>query len=121
MNIDAETRQLLDSLEGKDLDKERSFLEDSLKARFVEDVCRVLKETGISQAELARRLGKSRQYVSRVLNENANFTLGSLVDIALALDCTIELRIHRQETKSMPEAQDEENPPCLPHIAKGTG
>ena len=105
MNIDAKTRQLLDSLERKDLDKERTFLEDSLKARFVEDVCRVLKETGISQAEFARRLGKSRQYVSRVLNENANFTLGSLVDIALALDCSIELRICRHEELSMPVSQ----------------
>ena len=108
MNIDAETRQMLNALEGKNLDKERNFLENSLKASFVEDVCRILKERGISQSEFARRLGKSRQYVSRMLNENANFTLGSLVDIALALDCSIELRICRQDDLSA----SRENPPA---------
>ena len=103
-----EIRKLLDSLESQDLDKDRDYLEQSLKARFVEDICRILKENGVSQAALARKLGKSRQYVSHILNETANFTLGTLVDIALALDCDVVLRLKKHTYSCLTGFADEE-------------
>lgn len=45
----------------------------------------VMKRERVSKAELARRLGKSRAYVTKILQGNANFTLDSLVKIAKAL------------------------------------
>ena len=93
MKIDKETEALLDSLNAIDLDKDTAFIIDSIKAGFVEDVSQSMKAKGINKSELARRLGKSKQYVSRVLNETANFTLSSIVEISNALGCTIELKI----------------------------
>ena len=105
--MDKEIRKLLDSLENRDVDKDRDFLEQSLKASFVEDICRILKEKGISQADFARKLGKSRQYVSRILNETANFTLGTLVDISLALDSEIVLRLEERVKSSKTDTVNE--------------
>ena len=46
----------------------------------------------MSQAGLAERVGKARPWVSRRMNELANFTIGDIAEIAAALDVTtIEL------------------------------
>jgi transcriptional regulator with XRE-family HTH domain len=45
----------------------------------------------MSNVELARRLGKSRAYVTKVLRGTTNFTLESLVRIGRALSCEVEL------------------------------
>jgi transcriptional regulator with XRE-family HTH domain len=52
-----------------------------------------LEDLNLSRAELAERLGVSRQYVTKLLNGKPNLTLKSLVDIALALDMDITVRI----------------------------
>lgn len=66
-----------------------------LKAEIVADFLRVMEEEGLNKNQLARRLGKSRQYVGRVLNETANFALESLVEMACALNRRILLRAAR--------------------------
>lgn len=42
-------------------------------------------EKGLSQSELARRLGTSRNYVHNLIRGNQNLTLGTLTKIAAAL------------------------------------
>jgi transcriptional regulator with XRE-family HTH domain len=46
-----------------------------------------MKRVGVSKSELAQRLGKSRAYVTKILQGNTNFTIESLVQIARALGC----------------------------------
>lgn len=72
---------LLTELEG-DLD----YIADGMAFDYVNDIRRVMKEQKITQSELAKRIGKSRAYVSKVLNYNPNMTIRSLAMIALALD-----------------------------------
>ncbi len=96
IEIDKDTQALLGELDVIDLDKDPAFVLDSIKARFVEDVCQAMKVKGINQSDLAKLLGKTKQYVSRVLNETANFTLSSIVEISIALGCSVELRIKSQ-------------------------
>ncbi|MHB9026966.1 MAG: helix-turn-helix domain-containing protein [Armatimonadota bacterium] len=62
------------------------FLAEEVAFDFVNEIRRVMQTAGISQSELAKRLGKSRAYVSRVLNYNPNMTIKSLVAIAHVLD-----------------------------------
>jgi len=93
---DIDIKALLVGLEYKDLDKDEVFVKNSLKARIVEDILLAMKEDGLTQATLAKRLNKSRQYISKILNETANFTLDTIVEIALALDRTISIRIIKQ-------------------------
>ncbi len=93
MKIDKDTKKLLDDLECIDLDNDVAFITESIKAKFVEDVCQIMEAKGISKSELAKRLNKSKQYVSRVLNETTNFTMKSMVEISMALGCSIELKM----------------------------
>lgn len=66
--------------------KESETFDKEVVRGLVSDMIDLLmKKEGVSNAELARRLGKSRQYVTKILQGNANFTLESLVQIARAL------------------------------------
>ena len=75
------------------LEKDPEFLQDYMKASIVEDIYQAMEEERISKSQLAERLGKSRQYVGRVLNETANFTLKSIARIAAALERDVVLRL----------------------------
>ncbi|MHB1047841.1 MAG: helix-turn-helix domain-containing protein [Thermoanaerobaculia bacterium] len=59
---------------------------------FTEDLCRVMAEKNVSRAELARRIGTSPAYVTKILRGSSNFTLSSMVRVAMALES--EVRIH---------------------------
>jgi len=75
------------------LEKDPEFLQEYMKATIVGDIFRAMEEEGISKSQLAERLGKSRQYVGRVLNETANFTIDSISKIAVALERDVILRL----------------------------
>jgi transcriptional regulator with XRE-family HTH domain len=46
-----------------------------------------MEELGVSRAELARRLGKSRAYISKFLGGGTNVTVETLISFARALEC----------------------------------
>ena len=83
----------IDKLDIPDWDKDPEFVADYLKGRITEDILTAMEEKGINKSQLAEKLGKSRQYVNRILNETANFTLDTLAKFACALDCEIEVKI----------------------------
>ncbi len=76
-----------------DLDNDPEFISDYTKGKITEDIIRIMKQQHITPAALAKRLGKSRQYISRVLNERVNYTMDSLVRLSCALDCTLTVSI----------------------------
>ena len=59
---------------------------------LTEEVVRRMEERGVSRSELARRLGTSPAYVTKLLRGNVNVTLATMVRLARALDS--ELRCH---------------------------
>lgn len=65
---------------------------DAAKLEISEQIYLTMEQQGISKAELARRLGKSRAYITKVLQGSTNFTLESLIRIARALDCQLDLQ-----------------------------
>jgi transcriptional regulator with XRE-family HTH domain len=66
------------------LDQDPENHAEYLKSKFVNDVLLAMEENKITKSELARRMGKSRQYLNKVLNEDdgANFTIQSMSTIA---------------------------------------
>ncbi|HEX6904028.1 MAG TPA: helix-turn-helix transcriptional regulator [Thermoanaerobaculia bacterium] len=60
---------------------------------FCEDLCRLMKEKKVSRAELARRIGTSRAYITKLLAGGANFTLTTMVKLAMALDGAVHVHI----------------------------
>ncbi len=65
--------------------EERAFAREELIYNVTEDILVTMENQGVTHKELARRLGKSRSFVSQVLNGARNMTLGSLSDICFAL------------------------------------
>lgn len=84
-------------------DKEFSRTEDKLYAReklivnVTEDLLILLEDMGISKAELARRLGKSKSFATQILAGSRNMTLGSLSDICFVLGVTPKINIFSEE------------------------
>jgi hypothetical protein len=72
----------------RDLNFTREFQADLLSGYFLHAILGAMREDGVNGSELARRLGKSRQNVSQLLNEEnrRNFTLVTMAEIALALN-----------------------------------
>ena len=65
----------------------------------------MMKKHNVKKAELARRLGKSRAYITKILQGNANFTLDTLVQIARALGYRFEPAFVPQEIEWQPSAE----------------
>lgn len=81
------------------LDEDPQFEADYLKSQFVEDVLKQMEEQDLNKNTLAEKLGKSRQYVGRVLNETANFTIETMTEIAFALDMRLAIKFHRLDER----------------------
>ncbi len=61
-----------------------------------EAVHSAMSESGMTQMELAERLGKKPSQIARILSGEANVTLRDVAELDLALGLGLELRPHRQ-------------------------
>lgn len=86
----------------KSLESDPKFHADYVKARFVEDVHEAMDEDGLSQADLARRWGRSRQFLSNLLNEDRriNFSIETMVALGLVLGRKVEIRMIKPQKPS---------------------
>ncbi|MCG9578214.1 helix-turn-helix transcriptional regulator [Vibrio tubiashii] len=73
--------------------EEKAYAREDLVFNVTEDLLVMLDELDVSKAELARRLGKSKSYVTQVLSGSRNMTLGSFSDICFALGFKPEVKI----------------------------
>lgn len=64
---------------------------------FTDDFYALMEVRGVSKTELAKRLGSSPAYVSKVLRGDTNFTIESLVRLVRALDGQLCIHVGRQE------------------------
>ncbi len=83
----------------EDLDKDVEFVTGFTKGQFIIDVYRAMESLKINQSELATRLKKSRQHVSKLLNEDeggdekSNFTIKTMAAISCALGFKLGIRL----------------------------
>ncbi len=73
------------------LEKDAAFIFEGLKIALLEEIVTAMKTKGITRAELARRLGTSRAYITRMLRADVNFTMMKLVQIAQALGTQLKV------------------------------
>ncbi len=64
---------------------------EGLVAEAGEFIARLLEEQRVSKAELARRLGKSRPYITQMLSGSTNLTVRTLAEVAYALGVEVKL------------------------------
>ncbi len=86
-NAKSSSEKLVSTPEG------RRLLEQELLIGYATDlVAQLLEQRRVSRAELARRIGKSKAFVTQILQGRRNMTLRTLADLAWALGSRVELR-----------------------------
>ena len=76
---------------------------DHIGSAFLRRILRRMKQLGISQIELARRMNVSRPYVTKVLSRDVNFSFRTAAKLANALKMDFFPDLREQEE---PEASD---------------
>src|SRR5688572_21537873 len=69
----------------KDAESMRLFEQERIILDVTERICEVLEENNMNRVQLASALGKSRGYISQLLDGSANMTLRTMSDVFLAL------------------------------------
>jgi transcriptional regulator with XRE-family HTH domain len=64
-----------------------------------ETICELLEKEKVSRKELAERLGKSKGFVSQLLNGGRNLTLRTVADILHVLGYKVSLMTFKEEPK----------------------
>ena len=82
------------------------FLVNIVKLRVAELLASQMEDKGLTASELARKLGKSRAYVSKLRTGSENLTLESLVRIARALDCRLDVTFQPNRRGSLRSARN---------------
>ena len=116
----------------KSIERYRAFLEEARESvdfwvdgpitEFSEDIWRLMEEQKVSRAELARRLGTSRAYVTKLLGGNANFTLQTMTKVAMALGSQVHVHVAGRDALTrwideMPAQQDHSASPAVARSA----
>jgi len=71
------------------LARDPEYLAAGIMIELSEQIVRRMEELGISQHELARRIGKKQPFISRLLNHGTNMTIRTLASLAIALEAEI--------------------------------
>jgi len=82
----------------EELDHDSGFQEDFIKGHFVNSMLEAMGDEGLSQSEVARKWGRSRQYLHKLLNEDkrVNFTVETMVELAMLLKRRLELHVFKE-------------------------
>ncbi len=118
----------------RECQRDPEYWAEGLKLEFAEEVGRLMDAKNMSRADLARKLGTSPAYVTRILRWTANLTIESMAKIALALDARVSLGVVAKDTPQrarrapirIPTARRVESPhefvvcdkPARPHAKK---
>lgn len=68
-----------------------TYADISIREAAAEAIFEAMQERDITRAELARRLGKSRPYVTKVLSGEENLSIETLAKIFRVLDCKFRI------------------------------
>ena len=72
---------------------------EALAAEASEVIARLMAEQNVSKADLARRLNKSRAWVTQLLSGKANVTMRTLAEVVYTLDAEVKLHAQRLSRK----------------------
>ncbi|MCX6605249.1 MAG: helix-turn-helix transcriptional regulator [Acidobacteria bacterium] len=74
-----------------DRENQRLFEREALTLDASELVIGLMKEQGVTRAQMAEMLGTSRAHISQLLNGSRNMTLVTLTDLAAALGQRVQV------------------------------
>jgi transcriptional regulator with XRE-family HTH domain len=80
----------------KDDEFRKAFAQEDLIMEVTETLCELLEKEKVSRKELAERLGKSKGFVSQLLNGGRNLTLRTVADILHVLGYKVNLTPYKE-------------------------
>src|SRR6476659_9506738 len=88
-----------------------------------EALARALRSSGLTQSELAARLGKTKGFVSQILGGGKNLTLRTLADVAGALGCKVQIQLRAEKAMKSPASAPEwgQSPAALAAKSRNQG
>ncbi|MBI4227301.1 MAG: helix-turn-helix transcriptional regulator [Candidatus Omnitrophica bacterium] len=85
----------------KDAKFRKGYEEELEKLRIVDTLIRLRERRGLTQDQLARRIGVSQPFIAKLESgETHNFGLETLVKLAVALDSELEVSFHPHRAKA---------------------
>ena len=78
---------------------------DHIGSAFLRQILRRMKQLGVSQTELARRMKVSRPYVTKVLSRDVNFSFKTAAKLANALKMDFFPDLREQEPSVAADSQ----------------
>src|SRR4030043_999285 len=94
MKKEAEKTLLEKYLEGPEFAK--LMAQGELIMEVTETLCELMEKEGIARKELAERLGKSKGFISQLLNGGRNLTLRTVADILHVLGYRVALTPYKE-------------------------
>jgi len=95
----------------EDWNYEELLAEETLVVNVLEDLLGALKDKGLSQADLARRLGVSRSSVNRIFR-GRNLTVRTVARLAHAIGVDMNFQVQTNRFESLSIAYRSANTPC---------
>jgi DNA-binding phage protein len=71
---------------------DRIYEQERLLVEATELIANAMETTQMKRGELARRLGRSKAYVTQILSGNRNLTLRTVADVCWALNCRVVMQ-----------------------------
>jgi len=88
----------------REAEKTPDYQFERVMVDLTEQICEIMETRGINRDDLARKLGKPRAWVTKMLRGNAGLTLKTITDIFWAFGYTVTVKV---EVRSDAE-------PCIP-------
>ena len=111
MNMKKEPEKTLLDKYLEDPEFAKLMAQGDLIMEVTETLCELLENEKVSRKELADRLGKSKGFVSQLLNGGRNLTLRTVADILHVLGYKVSLTPYKEESRRKSETSARQRSP----------
>jgi transcriptional regulator with XRE-family HTH domain len=84
----------------------RGLRQEELIIEVTEALARALRTSGLTQSDVAARLGKTKGFISQIMGGGNNLTLRTLADVAGAIGCRVQVNLLRESKNSIAGMED---------------
>ena len=100
--MDIEKRNLTDveRVERSSTENRRLLNQEKLIMEVTEALSEAIEKRGLTRSEVAKRLGKTKGFVSQLLAGGRNLTLRTVADLADAIGISLKVAVHGEISKN---------------------
>lgn len=97
MDIEKGSLTDVERFEQSSAEGRRVLNQEKLILEVTEALSEAIEERGLTRSEVAKRLGKTKGFVSQLLAGGRNLTLRTVADVADAVGISLKLRVEKAE------------------------